>query len=371
MVVSNVANRLAAMGHEVHVATALYPRAAREETRSSVFVHRFNVSGNGVSGLSGEVSSYREFVKSGQWDVVIMHCAQTWSTDVLLPASLQPNCARIFVGHGFSALTNPAYHRYFDSLAQYLRGFQRVFTLSPLLEELGFCRLHGLPDPVVVPNGVDIDEWEQPPTDVRTAWNVGSAPWILSLSNHSTVKQHSVFFTVLDGIRKVLPSAKGTILGGDYPAARWNLGRVGVKGGCWYKCNMRVLFQSAVSLRQEAARERVVSAVRQADVVLVTSSREASPLVVLESMAAGTPWVSMDVGCVRENSGGVVVSSPGEMVSATLELLKDPQRRKQLGREGRSAVIERYNWGRIADLYEKQCISVVAKTGLSQGRAHS
>lgn len=368
MVVSNIAKRLAAMGHEVHVATASHPRAAREESLAGVFVHRFRVSGNAVTGLSGEVSDYREFVKSGQWDVVIMHCAQTWSTDVLLPAPWQPSCAKIFVGHGFSALTNPAYRRYFDSLAQYLREFQRVFTLSPLLEERGFCLQHGIPEPVVVPNGVDMEEWEQSPTDVRTAWNVGSAPWIVSLSNHSTVKRHSVFFKVLDGIQRVLPSAKGTIVGGHYPAARWNLGRVGIKGGCWYECNTRVLFQSAVSLRQEESRERVVSTVRQADVVLVTSSREASPLVVLESMVAGTPWVSMDLGCVRENNGGVVVSSPGEMVSATLKLLKDPQRREQLGHEGRTAAIERHNWDRIADLYEKQCIAVAATTGHPQAR---
>src|ERR1035437_9994059 len=84
------------------------------------------------------------------------------------------------------------------------------------------------------------------------------------------------------------------------------------------------------------------SAVKQADVVLITSSREASPLVVLECMAAGTPWVSLDVGCVRENSGGVLVSSDNEMVSVTLQLLNDPQRREQLAHEGRRAAIERH-----------------------------
>ena len=89
--------------------------------------------------------------------------------------------------------------------------------------------------------------------------------------------------------------------------------------------------------------------------VLVTSSREASPLVVLECMAAGTPWVSLDVGCVRENSGGVVVSSTDEMVSVTLELLNNRQRREQLAEAGRAAAGELHNWDRIAELYEKQC----------------
>ena len=367
MVVSNVAKRLAGMGHEVHVATASHSCAAREETAESVFVHRFRVNGNAVNGLRGDIRGYREFVTTRKWDVVIMHCAQAWSTDALLPSLETLSCAKIFVGHGFSTLADPAYRPYFGSLARHLLEFQRVFTLSPLLEERDFCRLHGIPEPVVVPNGVDMEEWGQAPLGMLTAWNIGSVPWILSLSNHSTVERHSVFFSVLNEIRRVVPTAKGTIFGGHYPAARWNLGRVGIKGGCWYECRTRVLLQSAVSLRRNEPRGRVVSAVQEADVVLITSSREASPLVALECMAAGTPWVSMDVGCVRENSGGVVVSSAEEMVSVTLELLNDPQRREQLAREGRKAAIERHNWDRIAELYEKQCFLVRQAAGCQKG----
>ncbi len=77
-----------------------------------------------------------------------------------------------------------------------------------------------------------MEEWGQAPLGMLTAWNIGSVPWILSLSNHSTVERHSVFFSVLNEIRRVVPTAKGTIFGGHYPAARWNLGRVGIKGGC-------------------------------------------------------------------------------------------------------------------------------------------
>jgi glycosyltransferase involved in cell wall biosynthesis len=354
------------MGHDVHVATASHPGAAHEETIEGVFVHRFRAYGNAVTGLGGDIAGYKQFVTSRPWDVVIMHCAQTWSTDALLASLGRLRCARIFVGHGFSALEDPAYQCYFGSLAQYLQQFQRVFTLSPLLEERDFCRSHGIPEPVIVPNGVDLEEWAQPPADIRVAWNIHSAPWILALSNHSTVKQHAVFFAVFNKIRKVLPTAKASIVGGHYPAARWNLGRLGVKGGCWYECSTRVLFEPAVSLRRNEHRRLVVSAVQQADVVLVTSSREASPLVVLECMAAGTPWVSLDVGCVRENRGGVIVKSSEEMASVALGLLTDPQRREQLGREGRKAAVEHHNWDRIAEIYENHSFLATQMLGHEQ-----
>lgn len=370
MVVSRIAARLAARGHEVHVATASQPLAPSQEVVDGVVVHRFVVRGNAVTGLDGDIRGFREFAMSGQWDVVMMHCAQAWSTDALLPYLGQLSCAKIFVGHGFSALDNPAYRHYFASFAQYLRQFNRVFTLSPLLEEREFCRLHGIPEPVVVPNGVDLEEWEQAPLNVRTDWKIGPAPWVLSLSNHSTVKRHSLFLAVFNEIRKALPAAKGTIIGNHYPAACWNLGRFGIKGGCWYSCRTKALSQAAISLRRNESRTRVVSAVQEAGVVLVTSSREASPLVVLECMAAGTPWVSLPVGCVRENSGGVVVNSPDEMVSVTLQLLNDPQRCQQLARQGRKLAAERHNWDAIAGLYERQCF-LVSQAPRQPEEAHS
>ena len=110
--------------------------------------------------------------------------------------------------------------------------------------------------------------------------------------------------------------------------------------------------KSNISLRWDVPRRHVVSAIKEADLVIITSSREASPIVVLESMAAGTPWVSFDVGCVRENAGGTVVSSVEEMVDVAVDLLGDKRLRQELGRLGRSRVVEKQNWANIAGEYE-------------------
>jgi len=77
----------------------------------------------------------------------------------------------------------------------------------------------------------------------------------------------------------------------------------------------------------------------------------------------------MDVGCVRENSGGVVVGSVEEMASAAVELLNDPQRRERLARDGRATAAERHNWDRIAETYEKQCFLVTQQRAAKKALA--
>jgi glycosyltransferase involved in cell wall biosynthesis len=259
---------------------------------------------------------------------------------------------KIFVGHGFSTLRNVKYDSYFRDLAESLRRVDKIVALSTLLEEVPFCAEHGLPEPQVIPNGVDLAEWRAATRGLRERWGIGKRFWVLLVSNHSTVKGHPAFFEVVRRVRKHFPDVAGTIIGGHYPAAKWGIGRLGVKGGCWYCCRVRARLDPGVSLRWGVPREDVVSAVQEADIMVITSWREASPLVVLESMAAGTPWVSFDVGCAKEHVGGIIVGSVREMASKVIDLLSDADLRRRLGDEGPRRVHVRHAWERIADQYE-------------------
>lgn len=352
-VVKQLSVRLARRGHEVHVATKQFGDSSAEELLDGVHVHRFDVDGNTALGMSGAVDSYVRFVRSMAWDVVAFHCAQTWTTDALLPHLGTIEAPKIFVGHGFSALADPRYQTYFSELAVALRQVNRIVALSDLLEEPTYCASHSLRAPTIIPNGVDAAEWSAPTRDVRMRWGIKDRPWILSVSNHSPVKGHKAFFEVVQQVRRQAPRAVGTIVGGHYPAAYRGMGRLGIKGGCWYRCNVASVFEAGIELRKSVPRSETVSAIKEANVILVTSSREASPLVVLESMAAGTPWVSFDVGCVREHVGGIVVESPQEMVSAAVDLLGNPALCRELGQAGQARVSEKHDWERIAAQYER------------------
>ncbi len=58
---------------------------------------------------------------------------------------------------------------------------------------------------------------------------------------------------------------------------------------------------------EKQARDSIRAAYRAADCVVLSSRRETQPLVLLDSMAAGKPFITTDVGCVRDFSGGLVV----------------------------------------------------------------
>lgn len=358
-VVRQISERLARRGHEICVATSHVPGRPSVERMCGVEVRRFRVQGNAVTGIRGEAGRYRSFLTERRWDVVAAHHAHVWSTDLLLDALDCVAERSVFVAHGLSALLDPHYERYYARLAPTLKAAgTRVVGVSGTDEELGyFCR-NGI-SPTVIPNGVDIDEWRGPAAGIRRRWRIGDGPWIISVSNHAGLKGHHRVRAAHRRVRADAPETHSTIIGTPYTAERLRLNPIGIKGGCWYRCRAGSAVTPGFSLRSGASRPEVVSAIKEADLVLVTSDVEASPLVVLESMVAGTPWVSLDVGCVRGHSGGVVVLSPSDLHGTILELLARPALRDRLGKEGKRAAAAR-DWNDLVDRYETEY----------RGRAH-
>ena len=367
-VVGQVSKRLAMKGHEVWVAAARPRNALAEEVVEGVNVVRFAISGNLACGMSGEIELYRKFVLGKNWDLLVMHCAQTWSTDALLPVLGQLSRPFVLASHGLSAWGNPAFTPYFEKLAVALRGASAVVSLSVLLEENAFCSRYGLPNPHIISNGVNLSEWAADSSGLRNRWGVGSRPWLLSVGNHSSVKGHDRFYRLSQALRKQHHDVLCTIIGGSHPAARWGLGRLGIPGGCWLSCRFQSLV-APVELRTNVPRGDVVAAIKEASVVAITSRREACPLVAIEAMAAGTPWVSFDVGNVRENAGGFVVHNEQEMMEKVLLLLANCGLRRELGEAGRRRAQDRHDWDKIVSQYEQVYMTAISgQTPAGAGR---
>jgi glycosyltransferase involved in cell wall biosynthesis len=88
------------------------------------------------------------------------------------------------------------------------------------------------------------------------------------------------------------------------------------------------------------------------DVLVLSSVSEASPMVVLEGMAAGVPVVATDVGGVRElllndhaRPAGIVVQArdPEPIAAALIDLLQHPEKASLMGENGRQLANERFS----------------------------
>jgi glycosyltransferase involved in cell wall biosynthesis len=95
------------------------------------------------------------------------------------------------------------------------------------------------------------------------------------------------------------------------------------------------------------------------DVFLLTSRNEGTPVALIESLAAGVPGVSTDVGGVRDVITGDEVGllapfgDAGALADRVLTLLGDPDRRRRMGDRGRQSVTARYTLDRLVDEVER------------------
>jgi glycosyltransferase involved in cell wall biosynthesis len=350
-VVRNISERLAKRGHEVHIATSAIRSADSYTDLRRVRVHRFSVRGNLAFGMNGGVEKYSDFVRNGRWDILVNHGLHTWPTDALLDQIGAYPWPSILVTHGLVD-EHPSFREYYSMIPRHISNYYKWIRVSGCSGEAAYSKAFNLPMPPIITNGVDMDEWARPPLGLRHSWGVGQKPWVVYVSNHSPLKCHNVFFRLADSLRNL--RARFTLIAGTYPMAKWGLGQFGISGGCAYQCKLRsILSQGTVDLRINRPREEVVSAIREADLTVSTSRKEANSLALLESMAAGVPWVSFDVGSARQNDGGVVARNLDEMRQVVGELSRNPELRRHLGNAGRAQIVAKHNWDRIVDQYEQ------------------
>ncbi|WP_330296066.1 GT4 family glycosyltransferase PelF [Streptomyces sp. NBC_00503] len=97
----------------------------------------------------------------------------------------------------------------------------------------------------------------------------------------------------------------------------------------------------------------VAKAYAAGSVVMLSSISEGFPFSIIEAMSCGRTTVSTDVGGVREAVGdtGLVVPprEPETMARATLALLRDDERRAELGRMSRKRVVEKFTLDQSVD----------------------
>lgn len=360
-VVRRVSEALVRRGHDVTVATTQLPERTSREI-GGVHLEEFDVSGNTVRGIVGDVERYRRFVLDGSWDVVMIYAAQQWTMDALLPVLDELGSASVLAPCGFSGLRDPAYANYFAELRTALHRYDRLIFHSDTYQDIEFARAAGVERYSVVPNAAEPAEYDAARGDdfCRAHGLDRETPVLLTVGSHTGIKGHAL---VLEAVRRTKLEHASLVLVGNTVHGR----------GCLWDCRRRALTLRATSRGRKRAllvdppRPEVAAAYRAADLFLLGSEIECSPLVLFETMAAGTPFVSVDCGNAAEIAGwtgggvitpstrredGRVIGDADDMARAVERLLADDDERARMGADGREAVRSRFNWEAVAAKYE-------------------
>jgi len=409
-VVRQLSERLAAMGHDVTVATS--KADGREgDLLNRVRIREFDVSGNLVEGMRGDVSGYREFLRGGGFDVMTNFAVQQWATDAAITILDAIPSRKVLVPTGFSRLYFPGYRDYFRSMKKWMRRYDVNVFLSETYRDAAFAREHGIGNRVLIPNGAGEDEFlRESGIDIRDRLGIPpDAFLVLHVGSHTGDKGHREALEIFRRAR--VRHAVFLVVGNE-------------TGGCDAECRATAKNQNATReflsagkrvIVRSLSREETVAAFRSADLFLFPSNVECSPLVLFEAAASGTPFLSTDVGNAAEiaewtsagmilptdkregadrNEGGLVprvrrlasaflpVLSPpipsGHSRARTEEsarvlerLFASPDERRRMAEAGREAWKGRFTWEKIALQYEAlyASLSCVSLAGGGGGRS--
>lgn len=323
--------------HDVHVATALEPDLAREETVEGVHVRRFPQRGPGD--VTVWAPGYRHHLR-GDWDAVLVYGQGVWVSNQAVGVLADLEARSVYVPVGFYNRQR-AHAR--DSLR---RALDKVYyaTVQPHLlrsadvvvaiTRTGMDRIRSIADPrelVHVPNGVDPAPYAEPsPRDPRSELGIpDEAPVVVNVGGDYPNKRLGLAAEAVAGAETGLRPDPVLCLCG--PGTEAHDDPPGVRGLGFVEEEMKI------ALLQEA------------DHLLLASDFEGFGLVLLEALASGTPFVSTPVGAAPELAdagggrvaGSLQAAALAEAVSAELGTRRDPDQLRGIAR--------RYDWDRVLE----------------------
>jgi len=104
-----------------------------------------------------------------------------------------------------------------------------------------------------------------------------------------------------------------------------------------------------VTFHQDTDKETLLEEYRKSRVLISGSRTECQPLVLLDAMAAGTPFVARACGCIPYLPGGVAVRTDSEAGASLDSLLADPTAWRAMSEEGISAANAKFHPGVVGD----------------------
>jgi glycosyltransferase involved in cell wall biosynthesis len=283
-------------------------------------------------------------------DIVETHTAKAGTVGRLAAVLAGvPVRVHVFHGHVFEGFFGPRQTRAIVEVERRLAKLTtRIVALSVDQREelLGYGV--GRPEQIdVVPLGLDLGPYlEAPRLAGRLRAELGLAeasraetPLVGIISRLVPTKAHEVFLAGAARILAAVPGAHFVIAGDGEPERRAALEAMAAQSP----------LAGRVHFLGWRSREDLRAVYADLDLLTTTSDSEGTPVVIIEGMTAGLPVVATNVGGVRslvtDGVTGRLVPprDAAAWAAACVELLRDPQRRREMGAAARAAAYPRFD----------------------------
>lgn len=334
----DIALRLTEQGHRVEIACRWHPERILG-TYKGLRIHQFHCSGNLLLGISGDLTSYRKLIFEGGYDsIFILTHPDNWNFVALLnPPITRP---RIVAMPSINSVNVEEWNRrgLGIEICKILRAPDLLIRASESGCDAKFFARWGL-ESVFIPHAV-----EPMPDDSNFRERFGltdSKPLLVMVANFWPVKNHDLLIKTLRDVP------------GD-----WQLALIGHRVPYFHEKRYYNRVKRLASQDQRVrmfcglSRKLSLSAIRDADLILLPSKGEsAGPLVILEAMSLGTPWLATpSCNAVHDQAGGLVQSL--SMFPQTLtELLLRKDLLAKLGNLGKEDWLSRFTWAKVLPAY--------------------
>lgn len=350
-----ISEELARRGHSVTVLTYGTKRSA--EVVSGVTVHRFPIVGNAVRGVKGEsqyIKEYQDYILNDNADVMLNYAAQSWATDLVFPLLAKIKAKKVILPCGYSRLGNTHYDNYFAALPQYLKQYDHIIYLSKNYLDKQFgdrCGANLAGKFSVIPNCADPEEFlEDSAVSFREKFGIKSKYFVVNVTHHYLYKNHKMLWQL---VRRLKGQDVTLGLIGKPSIPNWR--------GCYYFCRSVAPFFPNVKLFTDLPRQDVVSALKEADVMVLTSTYECDPIVMYEAFASKTPFVATPAGSTPEFTDYAhIVPDADEMAARVMLLLENEKSRREISERAFALWQDRYTLSHVVNMYESLYAKLLA-----------